>query len=109
MGYYSSFEIYAVPPATPTDYSFDERDFREKFHAITDYELNSDFTITHVKWYSHNEHMIMLSKFWPDHIFEVYRIGEDEGDMYKNYYRDGLVQSERAEIQFLPFDESKLK
>ncbi len=61
------------------------------------------------KWYSHDEDMKTFSKRFPHVLFELSGEGEESGDIWKAYYKDGKVQLCRAKIVFDEYDESKLK
>lgn len=47
-------------------------------------------------------------KGYPEIIFVVYGEGEESGDMWKAYYKNGKQQIEPAVITYGEFDESKL-
>lgn len=61
------------------------------------------------KWYEHEEHMISFSKKYPNHTFELSGEGEESGDLWKQYYKNGKMQNCNAEITYPKFDETKLK
>lgn len=60
-------------------------------------------------WYDHDVDMKWLSEKFPTVLFTLKGEGEESGDMWIKYYRNGKCQECRAEIVFAPFDESKLK
>ncbi|MGG3890206.1 hypothetical protein [Metabacillus fastidiosus] len=62
-----------------------------------------------VKWYSHQEDMRKISKQYPDLVFKLSGNGEESGDMWIEYYKNGLMQNCHAKITFDEYDESKLK
>lgn len=61
------------------------------------------------KWYDHREHMTKLSKLYPNVLLELTGEGEDPGDLWKEYYKNGKMQFVKAQIIYEEFDESKLK
>lgn len=102
MGYYTDFEL-----------SFDTRkvsDFavEEFLNETTGYDW-SNFYLSGVKWYAHHEHMTLLSKKYPEVLFELSGEGEESGDLWKAYYLAGKCQDVKAKVVYDPFDESKLK
>lgn len=61
------------------------------------------------KWYTHEKDMRMLSKQFPDNLFTLRGDGDDNEDMWKEFYLNGKMQREEAIITFLGFDPSKLR
>lgn len=71
-----------------------------------------DFThgsIGEVKWYDWETHMKALSREYPDVLFTLSGDGEENGDLWKAYFKNGKCQYEKAKITFDAFDENKLK
>lgn len=62
-----------------------------------------------VKWYSHEDDMRQVSGQYPGLLFKLVGEGEDAGDMWVEYHRDGKMQRVDAKIIFEEFDESKLR
>ena len=60
------------------------------------------------KWYDHEEDFKKLSRMIEDVTFEVGGEGEESGDIWKKYFRNGKMQSCKAIITFEPFDPAKL-
>lgn len=61
------------------------------------------------KWYDHNQDMMIISIRYPNILFVLNGIGEEYGDFWKKYYKNGGVQTCQAEISYDKFDEFKLK
>lgn len=61
------------------------------------------------KWYSHEDHMRKLSKVFPDALFTLTGHGEDEEDIWREFYKDGKMHRVKAEITFPKFNEKALK
>lgn len=51
-----------------------------------------------VKWYSHDEDMMKLSKLFPRMIFKLHGEGEESGDIWDSYYQNGVVETCQAEV-----------
>lgn len=61
------------------------------------------------KWYENEDDMKELSKSFSDVVFELYGEGEESGDLWLSYHKNGKVQRENAKIVYADFDENKLK
>lgn len=62
-----------------------------------------------VKWYSSDEDMKLISKKFPSALFTLNGEGEESGDVWVAYFKNGKMQKEVAVINLAPYDESKLK
>ncbi len=61
-----------------------------------------------VKWYSWKEEMLKLSKIAPRILYCLKGEGEENGDLWRCYFKYGKSQNIRATIQYDPYDEEKL-
>lgn len=111
MGYYTDYEIVIEKHNSAIDVTDDEflETVANRLTEISDYKFDEDLTIYGVKWYDWEEHMKKLSSEFPSVLFIVDGVGEENGDVWRAYITDGKAQIEQAKIQFLPFDEKKLK
>ena len=98
MGYYTKYELAIISGNNEVDHEY-------QISKALDY---SPFEET-CKWYGHEEDMKQYSFRYPDTIFELSGEGEESGDIWKKYYKNGKVQVCKAIITFDEFDESKLK
>ena len=98
MGYYTDYTI-------TTDKAIPE-DFDEKFEQITDYSIY-DMELLNVKWYDHKDDMLKISKEYPDILFTVDGDGEDQGDVWREYYKNGRMQRVEPKVIWPEFDEDK--
>ena len=53
--------------------------------------------------------MKIYSKRYPDIIFKISGDGEENHDIWEEYWKNGKVQHEDCQFVFSPYDESKLK
>lgn len=61
------------------------------------------------KWYECDYDMLELSKQFPNELFILKGSGEEQGDLWINYYKNGKRQTCVAKITFDEFDENKLE
>ena len=101
MGYYTDFTLRV----SEGDIDAIARDLSE----ISTYEWDGDLMLYEAKWYGHHQDMITLSEKHPNTLFCLEGTGEESGDMWKTYYRNGKSQTCNVIIEFEPFDESKMK
>lgn len=96
MGYYTQFNISNNPSTVQ--------------QAIEDKSQYS-FYSGHMegKWYSYKADCIEVSKQFPNLVIEVTGDGEEQGDQWKHYFKDGKSFLAEAVVTFEEFDESKLK
>lgn len=60
------------------------------------------------KWYEHKRDMISFSKKHPDALFKLSGEGEESGDCWHEYYKNGKVQECKAKIVYPEFNEDLL-
>lgn len=81
MSYYTDYEIEVVG-------EIDTNEFAAKFKEETGYELHA-MCLQGVKWYTHRENMITLSKLYPSVLFILEGHGEEQGDDWRMYFKNG--------------------
>lgn len=100
MGYYTEYRL---------DHDINDiGEFAEFFEAQTGYNFDYNNTLSG-KWYDHEEHMKHISEQYPDKLFTLNGEGEESGDMWKKYLKNGKIQRATATITYADFDEDKLK
>lgn len=97
MGYYTDY-----------DASENSLEIQEAIEKISDYSGWHDGKLNDVKWYDHEEHCGEVSKMFPDQVIKLSGAGEESGDIWVKYFKNGKCQVAEAKITFEPFDESKL-
>ena len=102
MGYYTQHELIITGTK-----NLEETEIIE--NEIIEISGNSSLFNDECKWYDHNDHMKQISQKYPDYIFELYGDGEDNGDWWKTYYKNGKLQECLAKIRYDNFDATKLK
>ena len=61
-----------------------------------------------VKWYEHMRDMRAMSAEFPGVLFTLHGEGEEAGDLWRSYFRDGKGYSIGAVITYPEFDEAQL-
>lgn len=104
MGYYSDFDICVSSKQFTAD-EINEIIERQKEtndacanFAYLDYCRGGESWYGNLKWYSCEENMQEISKMFPDAIFIVEVSGEEHGDFWKLYAKNGRTQVCRGEI-----------
>lgn len=101
MGYLTDFTL--------SFYGDPIEDIVETLDSVTQYFWDEDLVLHESKWYDWQKHMREISRKYPDRLFVLEGVGEEQGDQWKAYIKDGKIQICNAIITFEPFDESKMK
>lgn len=116
MGYYTRFELTVSGETKVPERLINEAEkYGYKISPIVDHEEGISNLVGYypfdgdVKWYDHDKDMKKYSLQFPDIIFTLHGEGEDAGDLWVKYYKNGKVQECKAKIIFDSFDESALK
>lgn len=107
MGFYTKYTLTIQEPQRPTV----EQIIRElrSVSPGADSALNDDgSTYDEAKWYDHASDLMGLSKRYPDHVFILDGIGEDD-ERFRLYVKDGKSQRAETKIVYDEFDPAKLK
>jgi len=99
MGYYTNFDLEVLEGEEYLDY-------KEEISKISKY--NNCFNDS-ISWYRHEDDMRKFSKKHPKTLFKLSGHGEDNEDIWIEYYLNGKMQRTKAKITFDEFDKSKLK
>ena len=104
MGYYTSFDLTMHPqPAEDLEITI-TRDIIALIDRVSPDEVRETdvewFLCDALKWYDHEEHMIEISKKYPDIIFLLHGEGEEHDDMWNEYYCAGECERVDAQIVF---------
>ena len=99
MGYYTRYKLEVLSG------DVDENELAVLFEKITDYPY--DMLEDDMKWYDHKKHMVTISREYPNAIFELSGEGEEAGDLWKQYFKNGEMQVAEAKITFDLIDPDK--
>lgn len=98
MGYYTHFKLVTDPEYWLNDRTVEDMDY---INEITGgYFSACIIGMESGKWYDHEEHFIEISKQYPDVLFELRGSGEENGDIWVEYFKNGECKTTRAIIRF---------
>lgn len=104
MGYYTIYELDIV--------NGDEN----LIEALRDYREDARYAITgngeawySSQWYGHEKDLRSFSLLHPDALFKLSGKGEESGDLWIKYYKNGKMQSCKAKIVFDEFNADYLQ
>lgn len=103
MGYYTNYTL------THDKGNHLDQQFADELSKITGYEWDDKLENDNLKWYDFNTHMKEFSKMHTLVVFTLKGVGEESGDLWIRYYKNGKVQEAKAVITYEEFDEGKLK
>lgn len=99
---YMKTECFKYGKFHPFKYEFDD-------HLHNDNTCDFYFDMSDAdKWYDHDKEMTELSLKFPETLFYLYGEGEECGDSWYTYYKNGKMQHCPAIITYDKYDESKL-
>ena len=108
MGYYTDYTVSIIDEGN--DESGLIFSLLEDIKGISGYSYYDD-KISDAKWYDHEVDMRKISKMdrYKNIVICLYGDGENVGDMWMKYFKNGKMQATRAKISYDDFDPSKLK
>lgn len=95
MGYYTSYDI-----------SGNSEEIQEAINQKSGYGRVDEDSI---KWYNCEKDMRDVSIAFPNIVLTVSGEGEESGDIWKGYFKNGKGFISKAKLSFEEFDEAKLK
>ena len=100
MGYYTNYGLEIIEGDS------NEIDHEQGIEEYTDY--NNVFG-EEIKWYNCHEDMIAYSKKYPNTVFCITGEGEEAGDLWKTYFKNGQSQQVKAKIVYDEYNADLLK
>ena len=100
MGYYTRHELEVLQG---DDY---KTDYEQEISELAD--CGSCFC-DEIKWYEHEKDMRAYSLKHPETVFVLKGEGEEAGDIWVEYYKNGKMQREKAKIVVDDYNESLLE
>lgn len=106
MGYNTE---YCLEIKNHTDEDLDYLDFmlQKEDCAVT---VNGE-SYGETKWYEHEEDLKKISTKFPGLILQLDGEGEESGDIWRKYFKDGKMQSANTKVEIIhePFNEDLLE
>lgn len=104
MGYYTGYTLKVDPgPAGPII------DDLRRTCEDAEYALDANGNQSELsKWYENEQDLREFSKLYPEHLFTLSGEGEEAGDVWKKYFKDGKCQVAKAVIAIAEFNPKKL-
>jgi len=96
MGYYTRYSLSA------------KSDIIEHFCIENENAAYALIEESECKWYDHERELREFSKLHPDELFVLEGHGEEQGDDWKKYFRNGLMQKCKGEIVYEEFKPLKM-
>lgn len=108
MGYYTYYSLKVIDAESDEEKAI-IADLREN-NEYALYCMDEDGTSKEqTKWYEHDDEMLEFSEKYPKHILLLEGEGEESGDFWQTYYRDGKKQDCKGKVVYEPFRQDKLK
>lgn len=110
MGYYTEYNLEIKTDAFRYNEALTKTVSKLRELDVIDYALYENLeSYDTCKWYSHEDDMKKVSLEVKNVLFELKGIGEESGDMWVKYFKNGKMQRCDAKIVYEPFDETQLK
>lgn len=110
MGYYTTFKMGVESSKNNDASSLNQFQYDvDSEYEFGSYELQLDWLIhgdcDSLKWYDYNLDMCELSKRYPNLLLWLTGEGEESGDIWKSWYRNGKSVQVRPQMDFpIPAD-----
>lgn len=98
MGYYTGYDLKWKPPVNLIGIDDLIGAYIESHEGMDNALEPSGSEKESTTWYDHEEDMIEMSKVFPGIIFTLHGEGEESGDIWNKYFKDGVMQVAKATI-----------
>lgn len=72
-------------------------------------DIGDGYAYADAKWYDSDEDMYILSKRCPKALFSLEGDGEEDGDLWQVFYKNGMAQNANVRIERDEFDPKLLR
>lgn len=103
MGYYTEYNLSFVAESEDQ-----HEEILNELSEISGYHADIFSGVDTVKWYDHVKDMVKLSTLYQDILFTLEGEGEESGDLWRAYFKNGKHVRNTAKIVFPDFNEEEL-
>jgi hypothetical protein len=106
MGYYTEYSLNVLNAETKETHPHEIEVIKELIEQCkeAEYALSINGSTKEAsKWYSRDIDLREFSKKYPSLLFELYGEGEDGGDLWREYYLNGKMQRDKAQLTYKDF------
>lgn len=89
MGYYTRYDI-RILDSTPTD-------TEAVILALEKVSGYVGLSGERIKWYAHESDCLQVSRAFPDITIRLYGEGEEQGDVYVKFFKNGMMEVHKPE------------
>lgn len=100
MGYQTDFKVSSEPAVSMLDKILKEE---------TEYDFEDGRSTDSIKWYDHAEDMKRISLQIPNTLFTVDGNGEENGDIWRNFFKDGKMGGGLAELVYPEYNPEEME
>lgn len=109
MGYYTRHELEVHEGDITINEIYNDWEEGKLIFEGFEYAIDENGEcLQETKWYSHRKDMKHLSLCYPNIVFLLSGEGEENDDVWKEYYKNGKYQVCKAKISFDEYDENQL-
>lgn len=111
MGYYTNYKMIVLDENGRDTDSAENPVFEDKdlYGSEVSVQQIIEGDLDACKWYDHDKDMIEYSKRFPDFVFILDGEGEESGDIWRKFYKNGKSYEWKLEYALPDFDPNNLK
>ena len=110
MGYYTAYTLmFDISKVNAIEELQDEIRNMNVFDSVECIGTEDGVLFAYDKWYDCEKDMTLLSSRFPDILFELYGKGEDDEDIWVQYFKGGKTQYCGGRVVYDDYDERKLE
>lgn len=107
MGYYTTYSLKVTNEDNSVNGIIEEL---RNYSEYCRYSISqSGSSLESTKWYEHEKELREFSKFFPEVLFKLSGEGEESGDLWIEYYKNGKMQRCEPKITFDDFNPDLLE
>lgn len=108
MGYYTKYNLYLSGPQEATEKALTGLEAEGHTAGVNLFDVWRGDAGS-CKWYEHESEMKAVSILYPDVVFQLVGEGEEPGDLWHKYFKNGKMQKCLVQITYPPYDERLLR